>query len=156
MALPYPSMSFVPLDILTAEEMNHMVANDQYVGAKFPIQTSDLDDASVTVDKVNRSSFMVLKPLLTTDVGDGAVRTVTLPSRSLTAFFIFINTHINRNEVYFLTTYGTTCRVTNVVFSGTSTEKTTFSYNSTDNILTINGASNCRGQLYHAVLSNAQ
>lgn len=33
MALPYPSMSFVPLDILTAEEMNHMVANDQYLAS---------------------------------------------------------------------------------------------------------------------------
>lgn len=29
--LPYPNMSFVPLDILTAEEMNHIVANDQYL-----------------------------------------------------------------------------------------------------------------------------
>lgn len=27
MALPYPSMSFVPLDILTAAEMNNLVAN---------------------------------------------------------------------------------------------------------------------------------
>lgn len=155
MALPYPSMSFVPLDILTAEEMNHMVANDQYVGAKFPIQTSDLGDASITVDKVNSSSFMVLKPLLPSDVGDSAVRTVTLPARNLTAFFLFINSHINKNEVFFLTTYGAVCRISGIVSSGTATA-TTFSYNSTDNILTINGASNCRGQLYHAVLSNAQ
>lgn len=27
MSLPYPSMAFVPLDVLTAEEMNQLVAN---------------------------------------------------------------------------------------------------------------------------------
>lgn len=29
--LPYPNMDYVPLDILTAAEMNQMVANDQYL-----------------------------------------------------------------------------------------------------------------------------
>ena len=29
--LPYPNMDFTPLDILTAAEMDQMVANDQYL-----------------------------------------------------------------------------------------------------------------------------
>ena len=29
--LPYPDMDFTPLDILTAAEMDQMVANDQYL-----------------------------------------------------------------------------------------------------------------------------
>ena len=34
--LPYPNMSFVPLDILTAEEMNHIVANYTYIANYLP------------------------------------------------------------------------------------------------------------------------
>lgn len=33
MSLPYPSMTFVPLDVLTAEEMNQIVANIEYLSA---------------------------------------------------------------------------------------------------------------------------
>lgn len=33
MSLPYPSMTFVPLDVLTAEEMNQLVANIEYLSA---------------------------------------------------------------------------------------------------------------------------
>lgn len=36
LTLPYPSMSFVPLDVLTAEEMNHIVANYTYIANQFP------------------------------------------------------------------------------------------------------------------------
>ena len=31
MALPYPGMDFTPLDILTADEMDHIVANIEYL-----------------------------------------------------------------------------------------------------------------------------
>lgn len=34
--LPYPNMSFVPLDVLTAEEMNHIVANYTYIANQIP------------------------------------------------------------------------------------------------------------------------
>jgi hypothetical protein len=37
LTLPYPSMSFVPLDVLTAEEMNHIVSNYTYIANQFPI-----------------------------------------------------------------------------------------------------------------------
>jgi hypothetical protein len=37
LTLPYPSISFVPLDVLTAEEMNHIVSNYTYIANQFPI-----------------------------------------------------------------------------------------------------------------------
>lgn len=52
-ALPYPSMSFVPLDVLTAAEMNQMVANDQYLAGLFPVTTPNIADGSVTISKTN-------------------------------------------------------------------------------------------------------
>lgn len=36
LTLPYPNLSFVPLDILTAEEMNEIVANYSYIANQFP------------------------------------------------------------------------------------------------------------------------
>lgn len=146
MALPYPSMSFVPLDILTAEEMNQMVANDQYLDSKFPIQTSDLGNGSITVDKVDSSSFMVAKPLMTTDIPDNGTKTVTL-TKSLFQFYLFVNSHINHNEIFFITAYGAAIRVTPILESGGSVN-TTFSYDESTGALTITAADNCRGQLY--------
>ena len=35
MSLPYPSMTFVPLDVLTAEEMNQIVANIESLSNRF-------------------------------------------------------------------------------------------------------------------------
>lgn len=43
LTLPYPDLDFVPLDILTAEEMNEIVANYTYIANQFPIRTSSLD-----------------------------------------------------------------------------------------------------------------
>lgn len=37
LTLPYPNMNFVPLDILTASEQNHIVANIEYIATQFPI-----------------------------------------------------------------------------------------------------------------------
>lgn len=36
LTLPYPDLDFVPLDILTAEEMNEIVANYTYIANQFP------------------------------------------------------------------------------------------------------------------------
>jgi hypothetical protein len=41
LTLPYPSMSFVPLDVLTAEEMNHIVSNYTYIANQFPITPAE-------------------------------------------------------------------------------------------------------------------
>lgn len=37
LALPYPSMVFVPLDVLTADEMNHIVANYEFIADQLPV-----------------------------------------------------------------------------------------------------------------------
>ena len=43
LTLPYPGLDFVPLDILTAEEMNEIVANYTFIAAQFPIGAASLD-----------------------------------------------------------------------------------------------------------------
>lgn len=48
--LPYPSMSFVPLDVLTAEEMNHMSANDQYLAGLFPLVGANIGAGQIDND----------------------------------------------------------------------------------------------------------
>lgn len=52
MALPYPSMSFVPLDVLSADELNQMVANDQYLAGLFPVQGSNIDSGAVDTAQI--------------------------------------------------------------------------------------------------------
>lgn len=49
--LPYPSLDFVPLDILTAEEMNQIVANYTAINNS-TIGTSQLADSSITTPKL--------------------------------------------------------------------------------------------------------
>ena len=43
LTLPYPSLVFVPLDILTADQMNEIVANYEYIANQFPIAASNID-----------------------------------------------------------------------------------------------------------------
>lgn len=43
LTLPYPDLTFVPLDILTADEMNEIVANYTYIAAQFPVSSASLD-----------------------------------------------------------------------------------------------------------------
>lgn len=58
MSLPYPSMTFVPLDVLTADEMNQLVANIESLadgsgldaGA---IGTSAIANAAITSQKID-------------------------------------------------------------------------------------------------------
>ena len=49
--LPYPSLDFVPLDILTAEEMNQIVANYTAINNS-TIGTSQLANSSITTPKL--------------------------------------------------------------------------------------------------------
>ena len=49
--LPYPSLDFVPLDILTAEEMNQIVANYTAIN-NATIGTSQLANSSITTSKL--------------------------------------------------------------------------------------------------------
>lgn len=48
LTLPYPSMSFVPLDVLTAEEMNHIVSNYTYIANQFPVSGSNMDWTTIS------------------------------------------------------------------------------------------------------------
>lgn len=57
LTLPYPSLSFVPLDVLTAEEMNEIVANYTYIANQFPIGTSNIASNAVTYGKIDWSTF---------------------------------------------------------------------------------------------------
>lgn len=91
--LPYPSLDFVPLDILTAEEMNQIVANytainNSTIGtnqlADSSITTPKLANKSVTSDKVDWTTFkcgMVSNPVSNTIPANGRTRIaqITLP-----------------------------------------------------------------------------
>lgn len=65
--LPYPDMDFVPLDILTANELDQMVANIEYLANVFPIGSDEIannaiistkiNDKAVTSDKIDFTTF---------------------------------------------------------------------------------------------------
>ena len=57
LTLPYPSMSFVPLDVLTAEEMNHIVSNYTYIANQFPIATNNIADGAITPKKASFTKY---------------------------------------------------------------------------------------------------
>lgn len=57
LTLPYPSMSFVPLDVLTAEEMNHIVSNYTYIANQFPIATDNIANFAVTPRKASFTAW---------------------------------------------------------------------------------------------------
>lgn len=62
MALPYPSMNFVPLDILTAAEMNQLVANITSLSngtglANGSVGTNQIAPTAVTPDKLNLTTW---------------------------------------------------------------------------------------------------
>lgn len=43
LSLPYPSIVFVPLDVLTAEELNQMAQNTEFIANQFPIASANID-----------------------------------------------------------------------------------------------------------------
>lgn len=52
MVLPNPNIVFVPLDVLTAEELNQVVQNINALAALFPVQAANLSDGSITNAKI--------------------------------------------------------------------------------------------------------
>lgn len=50
--LPNPSIVFVPLDVLTAEELNQMVQNTDFLANLFPLKTANIADGAVTAAKL--------------------------------------------------------------------------------------------------------
>lgn len=74
--LPYPSLDFVPLDILTAEEMNQIVANYTAIN-NATIGTSQLADSSITTPKLANKAVTSDKVDWTT-IGKSSSRCIKL------------------------------------------------------------------------------
>lgn len=58
--LPYPNLDFVPLDILTADEMNEIVANYTYIANQLPETVATVNSDPVTVPYQNYSDVVAL------------------------------------------------------------------------------------------------
>ena len=58
MALPYPGMDFTSLDILTAADMDKLVANIEYLASKFPVSSTDVDWTTAKSSSVSISDFL--------------------------------------------------------------------------------------------------
>lgn len=60
--IPYPDMDFVPLDILTALELDQMVANIEYIANDaFPVTNANIADSAVTAGKINTGAVTKAK-----------------------------------------------------------------------------------------------
>ena len=61
--IPYPNMDFVPLDILTALELDQMVANIEYIASDsvFPITNTEIADSAVSTTKLNTNAVSTAK-----------------------------------------------------------------------------------------------
>lgn len=68
LTLPYPNMDFVPLDILTASELDQMVANIEYIasGSVFPISSANIADNAITTAKIGNNAVTSSKIDFTT------------------------------------------------------------------------------------------
>lgn len=50
--LPNPSIVFVPLDVLTADELNQICQNVNYLAGLFPVNSGNINSGAVTGDKI--------------------------------------------------------------------------------------------------------
>lgn len=55
-SIPYPSIVFVPLDILTAEELNQLQANTVYLANLFPLAAASIADGAITNTKLGSAA----------------------------------------------------------------------------------------------------
>lgn len=65
--LPYEDMEFVPLDILTAQEQNQLVANIEYLAGLFPLGSPEIAENAILNTKINNGAVTEFK------IADGAV-----------------------------------------------------------------------------------
>lgn len=73
LALPYPDMDFVPLDILTAAEQDQLVANIEYIANQFPLTGTNIGTGAVTEDKIDFTTFAnygVIEEIVGTTTGN--------------------------------------------------------------------------------------
>lgn len=79
--LPYPSMDFTPLDVLTADELDQIVANIEAINsasigtsaiANSAITTLKVDDGAITTAKINDGAITNVK------IADGVIGNIKL------------------------------------------------------------------------------
>ncbi len=58
--LPNPNLNFVPLDVLTAEELNQIVANINDLASLFPVETENIANGAVTATKIANGAIGTL------------------------------------------------------------------------------------------------
>lgn len=73
LTLPYPSMNFVPLDILTAAEQNQLVANIEYIANQFPIASANIGSQAVKSSNIDWSSATSTIVTPSTNFGFGTI-----------------------------------------------------------------------------------
>lgn len=118
--LPYPSMDFVPLDVLTADELDQIVANINAVN-NGSAGTTQIADSSITTAKVADGA------ITTNKVADSAITgaKIDMPSTRTTLWSGALNTtggttynfsENARNFSYLLITFGSAlnCKKTEV------------------------------------------
>ena len=101
--LPYPSLDFVPLDILTAEEMNQIVANYTAIN-NATIGTSQLANSSITTPKLANKAVTSDKVDWTTFATENG-RTSTVPVG--TSFVTLKTFTVNKDGNYIIWAKGT-------------------------------------------------
>lgn len=75
--LPYPNMDFVPLDILTADELDHIVANYTAIN-NTTIGTSNIANGAITGDKLSKTTIPMM------GIGTTTIRTLDTISSDMT------------------------------------------------------------------------
>lgn len=120
--LPYPSLVFVPLDKLTAEEMNQIVANYTALSTAFPIPSDQIGSSAITSEKIAPNAVTSAKiasgavgssQLASSSVGNNKINWDTFPSaikRTLTGShtvssntkYTIVSATISASGVYFL------------------------------------------------------
>lgn len=61
LTLPYPSLVFVPLDKLTAEEMNQIVANYESIANQFPISSAQIGTGAIGTNQIANNAVTTAK-----------------------------------------------------------------------------------------------
>ena len=77
--LPYPALTFVPLDVLTAEEMNQIVSNYTYISNQFPLATANIADNAISTAKLAGNAVTTAK------IPDNAISTAKIANNAVTS-----------------------------------------------------------------------
>ena len=84
LTLPYPSMNFVPLDVLTAAEQNQLVANIEYIANQFPITNANIASSTVKSSNIDWTSMDYAKIYIGGPTQNGTVPMVLSQGTTVT------------------------------------------------------------------------